>query len=549
MRAGRGRRRGGKVAEEGRREGSRLPLRPSVRVEDEPAAGLAAVGEVQRCLERALDPAPDELVGILGGLGDRELRRGLAEPVKASSRIAIMRPVRLCVLAIVKSHASCRSARCTPTCSSAAKFCSIAGRRASNDASVVRWPSRYAANAGVGAMEWPDASTRPRMPTTIRCPSAKLTAGWIMSSGVWPGSALASSSAQNGCRSPVVASSTTIGELPSSERFASTSPGSFDFVASRPGICAIITEPGLHPSARFWSVTSMWTPLLAGIDAVARASRRLVGVDGSAMVKWSFGNGSMQLAPMGSQRCSVVGVTPMVEISTAGAAAFGGGTDVVVTARVLRRPELLHADAATSTAEQSAPTMSRDFVDIVSPGRRRRTRRTYQRVLFLGGRKIPMKHVLIRCLLSHPSGMVRTDVRLLLPPVPSSKRSHSSSTRRRSRGTRRCAWSTSWARSGVWSTACWPRPRSGSPIRARTRRRAIAMLRPRSLVPSVSAPAKSALRWKPRRSSDNSGDGCRGAEGHALPRSKAWMIADAATINPSRPSRSCWTRPNTGSFP
>jgi hypothetical protein len=76
----------------------------------------------------------------------------------------------------------------------------------------------------------------------------------------------------------------------------------------------------------------------------------------------------MQLAPMGSQRCSVVGVTPMVESSTAGAAAFGGGTDEVVVALVfLDDPEPLHALPATSRAPQSAPTMTRDFVDIVSP--------------------------------------------------------------------------------------------------------------------------------------------------------------------------------------
>jgi hypothetical protein len=109
--------------------------------------------------------------------------------------------------------------------------------------------------------------------------------------------------------------------------------------------------------------------LLAGIDAVARASRTLVGVDGSATVKWSFGNGSMHAAPMGSQRCSVVGTTFSAASATAGADAFGG-TDVDGLAVFFDDPELLHE--ATTSAVHSATPVSRDrvkrtFVDIVSP--------------------------------------------------------------------------------------------------------------------------------------------------------------------------------------
>ncbi len=67
-------------------------------------------------------------------------------------------------------------------------------------------------------------------------------------------------------------------------------------------------------------------------------------------------------------------------MSTGGFAALGGGTDDVVVPLVsFDDPELLHAEAVTSkAAEQSALTtirwrVNRDFVDIVSPVRRRRT--------------------------------------------------------------------------------------------------------------------------------------------------------------------------------
>ena len=57
---------------------------------------------------------------------------------KASSRIVSIRPVRLRVLATVKSHASWRSRRRTPANARSKKIRSIAGRRDSKVASVVR---------------------------------------------------------------------------------------------------------------------------------------------------------------------------------------------------------------------------------------------------------------------------------------------------------------------------------------------------------------------------------------------------------------------------
>ena len=75
------RRRRGQVAEERRRERAGLALGPAVRVEHESTAGLAAVGQVERRLERALDPPADELIRILGDLRDRERR---ARPSRAT---------------------------------------------------------------------------------------------------------------------------------------------------------------------------------------------------------------------------------------------------------------------------------------------------------------------------------------------------------------------------------------------------------------------------------------------------------------------------------
>ena len=57
------------------------------------------------------------------------------------------------------------------------------------------------------------------------------------------------------------------GELPSGWK------GSFDAVASSFGISAINNEPGLQPSARSWSVTSMCTPLLLAGSASSTCPR------------------------------------------------------------------------------------------------------------------------------------------------------------------------------------------------------------------------------------------------------------------------------------
>ena len=62
---------------------------------------------------------------------------------------------------------------------------------------------------------------------------------------------------------------------------------------SRPGTLVTIRLPGLKPSARFWSVvpTRVVVLVLVGVDWLEMFSRRFVGVDASATVKWSFGNG------------------------------------------------------------------------------------------------------------------------------------------------------------------------------------------------------------------------------------------------------------------
>ena len=113
-------------------------------------------------------------------------------------------------------------------------------------------------------------------------------------------------------------------------------------------------------------MTSIWTPsLLAGNDAETIASRRFVGVDTSATVKWSLGNGSMQRAPIGSQRCWVAGSTPSVDNATAGADAFGGFGDA--TPSVFFVDPELHPE--TSKTPQSAADVNRNLVDIVFPSR------------------------------------------------------------------------------------------------------------------------------------------------------------------------------------
>src|SRR4051812_11879028 len=66
------------------------------------------------------------------------------------------------------------------------------------------------------------------------------------------------------------------------------------FARSSPGTYVVICEPGEKPSARFQSVGSIGLPAtLRGIDVRSNATRRPVGVERSAFVKKSFGNGSM----------------------------------------------------------------------------------------------------------------------------------------------------------------------------------------------------------------------------------------------------------------
>src|SRR6476646_6755779 len=57
----------------------------------------------------------------------------------------------------------------------------------------------------------------------------------------------------------------------------------------------MISEPGEKPSARFQSVGSIGLPAtLRGIEVMSKFTRRPVGVEASAFVKKSLGNGSMQ---------------------------------------------------------------------------------------------------------------------------------------------------------------------------------------------------------------------------------------------------------------
>jgi len=61
---------------------------------------------------------------------------------------------------------------------------------------------------------------------------------------------------------------------------------------SSPGTLVTSTEPGLKPSARFWSLTSIGLPAtLRGTEAASSATRRPVAVDGSATVNASLGHG------------------------------------------------------------------------------------------------------------------------------------------------------------------------------------------------------------------------------------------------------------------
>ena len=83
---------------------------------------------------------------------------------------------------------------------------------------------------------------------------------------------------------------TTTGERLARLRLRSPIGGSFDRAAasglSRPGTFVTIMEPGLKPSARFWSVGSIHTPsLLAGIDSRFKLSRRPVTVSLLFLVK------------------------------------------------------------------------------------------------------------------------------------------------------------------------------------------------------------------------------------------------------------------------
>ena len=107
---------------------------------------------------------------------------------------------------------------------------------------------------------------------------------------------LESISAQIGWRSPVRALITTTGERVARLCVRSPIGGRWErwtaSGVSRPGTFVISIEPGLKPSARFWSVGSILTPsLLAGIERRLRLSLRPVAVASLFTVKKSFGHG------------------------------------------------------------------------------------------------------------------------------------------------------------------------------------------------------------------------------------------------------------------
>src|SRR3954447_6147715 len=143
----------------------------------------------------------------------------------------------------------------------------------------------------------PLAFLRSRSTTTQRWPSVKFLAGRISSIRAASVVTFESSSAQIGWRWAGRALKTTIGELARRPARRSASPGrsllARAAALSSPGTLAMISEPGLKPSARFMSVGSIGTPsLLRGIAALGRFSRRPVSVVLSRFVSASFGHGS-----------------------------------------------------------------------------------------------------------------------------------------------------------------------------------------------------------------------------------------------------------------
>ncbi len=123
--------------------------------------------------------------------------------------------------------------------------------------------------------------------------------------------ALASSSAKNGQCSPVVASTSTIGESGVSDRPMSVIGGAPLAARSTPGNVARIMAPGLKPSFVFQSAGSMWTPATFAVsDAALRFTRRPVSVVESRVVNQSLGKGSAhRLWPRKSHRLASVAST------------------------------------------------------------------------------------------------------------------------------------------------------------------------------------------------------------------------------------------------
>jgi hypothetical protein len=249
-------------------------------------------------------------------------------PANAWSRMLSRSPVRLRVLATVKSQARYRSEVRTPArasrCSTgrSARCRSASGSPAGSVAPAARVK---AAGAGIGA---PAASRRFRNATTYRCPSARFRAGRTSSAWRAGSVALLSSSAKYGHRSPVTVSRMTIGASRRSDRPMSVIGATPDRARSTPGTWRTSDDPGENPSARSQGPGCVGTPAVeTGSISAVNASRRPVGDDGSARVYQSLGKGSRHSVARGSHPRDVAPVPPV-------AVATGGST---AARRVVRR--------------------------------------------------------------------------------------------------------------------------------------------------------------------------------------------------------------------
>ena len=285
MRAGLRRRRRRQVARVVRRERPRLALRPAGRVEDEPAAGLAVLREVQRQLEGALDAAADERVRILGHGVDGEDRRGVAEGGEGVVAHGDHAPGQ--ALGAGDGEVPRQLQFAAPH----------AGRGEIGEDALHRRPAGLELRVGgplpvaVGGelRRGRDRLRRGRRrggAARRRCDGRRRSCapGWIISSGVL-------ARVGDGRRAPPRTDgarrwSRRAARSASRRRASAAHPparADSTATASSPSICTSTGEPGLQPSPRFWSVGSTCSPVvLAGSDSATSARRRPVAVEQSS---------------------------------------------------------------------------------------------------------------------------------------------------------------------------------------------------------------------------------------------------------------------------